>query len=83
MTFLTAAANLHAYNYGIVGMHDEFVIKLILESVIVPEFVPKTGVQVQIKDDDPVGTQGLSKLVTRGAGCLDPDIPAQVSATMR
>ncbi|KAG0150261.1 hypothetical protein CROQUDRAFT_130822 [Cronartium quercuum f. sp. fusiforme G11] len=57
MTFIIAAANLHAYNYGLKGDRDPNAIKKILETVIVPEFTPKSGVQVQVKDDEPVDAQ--------------------------
>lgn len=56
-TFIVAAANLHAFNYGLKGDRDPVAIKKILETVIVPEFTPKSGVQVQVKDDEPVNPQ--------------------------
>ncbi|KAI8450963.1 hypothetical protein BY996DRAFT_4586669 [Phakopsora pachyrhizi] len=57
LSFLIAAANLHAFNYGIKGDRDSENIKKISGSVIVPEFTPKAGVQVQVKDDEPVNSQ--------------------------
>lgn len=49
-----AAANLHAFNYGLRGETDPAAFRRIADAVIVPEFVPKSGVQVQISDSDPV-----------------------------
>ncbi|MBW0490378.1 hypothetical protein O181_030093 [Austropuccinia psidii MF-1] len=54
MTFITAAANLLAFNYGIKGDCDIDALKKTLNTVIIPEFIPKSGVQVQVKDDEPV-----------------------------
>ncbi|KAK4050411.1 E1 ubiquitin-activating protein [Microbotryomycetes sp. JL201] len=52
--FIVAAANLHAFNYGIEGTRDEAHLRKALDAVKVPEFTPKSGVQVQVKDDEPV-----------------------------
>ena len=52
--FIIAAANLHAFNYGLKGETDPAVFRKVLDTVVVPEFTPKSGVQVQIKDDEPV-----------------------------
>ncbi|BGP12152.1 hypothetical protein JCM10213_004717 [Rhodosporidiobolus nylandii] len=54
MEFIVAAANLHAYNYGLKGSRDETHIKKVLDGISLPQFVPKAGVQVQVKDDEPV-----------------------------
>jgi len=54
LDFIIAAANLHAYNYGLKGEINPDVFKQVLETVEVPVFTPKAGVAVQIKDDDPV-----------------------------
>jgi ubiquitin-activating enzyme E1 len=54
MSFIVAAANIHAFNYGIKGESDPAVFQQALDKVKLPEFVPKSGVQVQIKDDEPV-----------------------------
>ncbi|BGP04236.1 E1 ubiquitin-activating protein [Rhodotorula toruloides] len=54
MEFIVAAANLHAYNYGLMGETNLETFKRVLDQVHLPEFVPKSGVQVQIKDDEPV-----------------------------
>lgn len=54
MDFIVAAANLHAYNYGLKGEANREAFKRVLDQVHLPEFVPRSGVQVQIKDDEPV-----------------------------
>ncbi|KAK7470927.1 E1 ubiquitin-activating protein [Stygiomarasmius scandens] len=54
LAFIVAAANLHAYNYGLKGETDMNVYRKVADSVIVPEFTPQSGVKVQINDNDPV-----------------------------
>lgn len=54
MDYLVAAANIRAFNYGLKGSTDPALFKKVLSKVIVPEFKPKSGVQVQVKDDEPV-----------------------------
>ncbi|OJT04112.1 Ubiquitin-activating enzyme E1 1 [Trametes pubescens] len=53
LQYIIAAANLHAFNYGLRGETDPAVFKKIADEVIVPEFTPKSGVKVQINDNDP------------------------------
>jgi ubiquitin-activating enzyme E1 len=57
--FIIAAANLHAFNYGLKGEADQSFFKRVLKSIVVPEFVPKSGVKVQINDNDPVPESGM------------------------
>ncbi|OCH92904.1 ubiquitin activating enzyme [Obba rivulosa] len=52
--FIIAAANLHAYNYGLRGETDPSVFKKIVDEVIVPEFTPRSGVKIQVNETDPV-----------------------------
>lgn len=54
MEFIVAAANLHAFNYGLKGENDPKLFHRTLDAIHLPEFVPKSGVQVQVKDDEPV-----------------------------
>lgn len=54
MQFIIAAANLHAFNYGLRGETDPAVFKKIADSVLVPEFTPKSGVKVQVTENEPV-----------------------------
>ncbi|KAK4049633.1 E1 ubiquitin-activating protein [Microbotryomycetes sp. JL221] len=58
MEFIVAAANLHAFNYGIEGTNDEAQLRKALGGVNVPTFTPKSGVKVQVKDDEPVENSG-------------------------
>ncbi|KIL68290.1 hypothetical protein M378DRAFT_8955 [Amanita muscaria Koide BX008] len=54
LQYIVAAANLHAFNYGLKGETNPAVFRKIVDAVIVPEFTPKSGVKVQINDNDPV-----------------------------
>ncbi|GAA5962762.1 hypothetical protein JCM21900_006493, partial [Sporobolomyces salmonicolor] len=54
LEFIVAAANLHAYNYGLKGERDPQVFYRTLDAIQLPEFVPRAGVQVQVKDEEPV-----------------------------
>jgi ubiquitin-activating enzyme E1 len=53
MDFIVAASNLHAFNYGLKGETDLDLFRKIADSIQIPEFVPKSGVKVQINDNDP------------------------------
>jgi len=52
--FVIAAANLHAFNYGLKGEADPNFYRKIADSVDVPEWQPKSGIKIQISDNDPV-----------------------------
>jgi ubiquitin-activating enzyme E1 len=54
LAYVIAAANLHAFNYGLRGSTDPALFRKVVDSVIVPEFTPRSGVKVQINDNDPV-----------------------------
>ncbi|PSS35445.1 hypothetical protein PHLCEN_2v1600 [Hermanssonia centrifuga] len=54
LQYIIAAANLHAYNYGLRGDTDPVIFKKISESVLVPEFTPRSGVKVQVNENEPV-----------------------------
>ncbi|PCH41139.1 ubiquitin activating enzyme [Wolfiporia cocos MD-104 SS10] len=60
LEFIIAAANLHAYNYGLRGETDPALFKKVADSVIVPEFTPKSGVKVQVNENEPVQQEGGS-----------------------
>ena len=53
LQYIIAAANLHAFNYGLRGEMDPALFKKVADEVIVPEFTPRSGVKVQINDNDP------------------------------
>ena len=52
-----AAANLHAFNYGLRGETDPAVFKKIADSVLVPEFTPRSGVKIQVNENEPVANE--------------------------
>ncbi|KAJ3554773.1 hypothetical protein NM688_g2938 [Phlebia brevispora] len=62
LQYIIAAANLHAFNYGLKGETDPALFKKIADSVIVPEFTPKSGIKVQVNDNEPVQNDGGSDL---------------------
>ncbi|KAK0242946.1 ubiquitin activating enzyme [Armillaria nabsnona] len=67
LQYIIAGANLHAFNYGLRGETDEAVYRKVADSVIVPEFTPRSGVKVQISDSDPVpqGDDDSDTLITK------------------
>lgn len=58
LQYIIAAANLHAFNYGLRGETDPAIFRKVAESVIVPEFTPKSGVKIQINENEPVAQAG-------------------------
>ncbi|WVO16344.1 hypothetical protein L204_104019 [Cryptococcus depauperatus] len=54
MDYLIAAANLHAYNYGLKGERDPALFRKVVESIKVPEFTPKSGIKIQLNENEPV-----------------------------
>ena len=52
MDFIIATANLHAVNYGLKGETDKAYFKKVLANVIVPEFTPKSGVKIQVRENE-------------------------------
>ncbi|CAJ0755253.1 721_t:CDS:10 [Entrophospora sp. SA101] len=52
--FWSAAANLHAFNYGLKGEIDREYIKSVLNNVIVPEFTPRAGVKIQVQENETI-----------------------------
>ena len=63
LDYVIAGANLHAFNYGLKGERDPAVFKRVLDSMNIPEFKPKSGVKIQINENDPVATAGDSMLI--------------------
>lgn len=52
--FVKAAANLHAFNYGIKGDSiDDATYKKVLDSMMIPDFKPRSDVKIQANDTDP------------------------------
>ena len=58
LAYIIAGANLHAFNYGLRGETDPAYFRKIVDTIIVPEFTPRSGVKVQINDNDPVPQAG-------------------------
>ncbi|KZT12539.1 ubiquitin activating enzyme [Laetiporus sulphureus 93-53] len=58
LQFIIAAANLHAYNYGLRGESDPALFKKIADEVMVPEFTPKSNVKIQVTENEPVQQDG-------------------------
>ncbi|KAI0796316.1 ubiquitin activating enzyme [Irpex lacteus] len=54
LQYIIAAANLHAFNYGLRGETDPALFKKVADSVVVPEFTPRSGVKIQVNDNEPV-----------------------------
>ncbi|KAJ3343385.1 SPS-sensor component ptr3 [Gonapodya sp. JEL0774] len=54
LDFIIAAANLHAFNYGLKGEADRSYFKKVVSSITVPEFKPKSGVKIQVNENEQV-----------------------------
>jgi len=54
LQYIIAAANLHAFNYGLRGETDPAIFRKVADSVIVPEFTPRSGVKIQVNENEPV-----------------------------
>ncbi|KAG5646462.1 hypothetical protein DXG03_003512 [Asterophora parasitica] len=54
LSYIISAANLHAFNYGLRGETDPAVFRKVADSVIVPEFQPRSGVKIQVSENEPV-----------------------------
>ncbi|RKP05031.1 ubiquitin-activating emzyme E1 [Thamnocephalis sphaerospora] len=52
LDFILAAANLHAFNYGLKGETDRAKLRKMAADVIVPEFTPKSGVKIQVQENE-------------------------------
>ncbi|KAI8927066.1 hypothetical protein BC831DRAFT_413232 [Entophlyctis helioformis] len=59
LNFVMAAANLHAYNYGLKGETDRELFRRVASNVIVPEFTPKQGVKIAVQESE-AAQQGQS-----------------------
>ena len=58
--FVIAAANLHAFNYGIKGTSDQGVYRKVLDNMIIPEFKPDANVKIKANDSDPDPEEGAA-----------------------
>ncbi|CAD6587418.1 MAG: hypothetical protein TREMPRED_004753, partial [Tremellales sp. Tagirdzhanova-0007] len=57
MQYIVAAANLHAFNYGLKGERDPAIYRKVIESMEIPKFTPKSGVKIQINENEPVNSE--------------------------
>ncbi|KAJ3054414.1 SPS-sensor component ptr3 [Rhizophlyctis rosea] len=61
LDFIITAANLHAFNYNIKGRNDAAFFKQVLANTIVPEFQPKSGVKIQVNENEAAQSQSADK----------------------
>ncbi|CAG8616484.1 11157_t:CDS:10, partial [Paraglomus occultum] len=57
LDYIIAAANLHAFNYNIKGETDKDYFKAILSKIKVPEFKPKSGIKIQVQENEPLAPE--------------------------
>ncbi|QSL66802.1 hypothetical protein MERGE_001189 [Pneumocystis wakefieldiae] len=75
LAFIIAGANLHAFNYGLKGEVDRGIYKRVLDNIIVPDFLPKSGIKIQESDSDPnidTGIKTDSSELNNIINCLPP-----------
>lgn len=70
LSFVIAAANLRAYIYGLKGTTDENYYRKVADAVVVPKFSPKSGVKIQVNENeaDPeagAGNQDASTIIEK------------------
>ncbi|KAI0291745.1 ubiquitin activating enzyme [Russula brevipes] len=59
LQFIISAANLRAFNYGLRGETNPAIFRKVADSVVVPEFTPRSGVKVQVNENEPVDNSGI------------------------
>ncbi|XP_062040592.1 ubiquitin-like modifier-activating enzyme 1 [Lepus europaeus] len=52
LDYVMAAANLFAQMYGLMGSQDRPAVATLLQSLQVPEFIPKSGVRIHVSDQE-------------------------------
>ncbi|KAI9336082.1 hypothetical protein BDR26DRAFT_839052 [Obelidium mucronatum] len=57
LDFIIAASNLYAFNFGLKGERDKKYFQNVLATINVPEFQPKTGVKIQVQENENVQSQ--------------------------
>ena len=63
LDYIIASANLRAFNYGLKGTDDRAFVKKVVDSVMVPEFVPKAGIKIESDpkaEEDKVKQSGVA-----------------------
>jgi ubiquitin-activating enzyme E1 len=58
LQFIISAANLRAFNYGLRGETNPAIFRKVADSVVVPEFTPRSGLKVQVNENEPVDNSG-------------------------
>jgi len=83
LDFVIAAANLRAFNYGLKGSTDRAFIKKVADSVMVPEFVPKSGVKISSdpKEEEKAKQEAESSVTDEDSICeeITKQLPAPSS----
>lgn len=72
LDYVMAAANLFAQTYGLAGSQDRAAVAVLLQSVQVPEFTPKSGVKIHVSDQE---LQSANASVGEGAWLLGQESP--------
>ena len=63
MGFIIAAANLHAFNYGIkTSKTDNAYYRKVMDDMIIPEFRPDANVKIKANDNDPDPEEGAATM---------------------
>lgn len=70
LSFVISAANLRAFIYGLKGTNDESYYRKVADAVEVPQFTPRSGIQIQVNENeaDPeaaAGNQDASTIIEK------------------
>ncbi|KAJ3130581.1 hypothetical protein HK100_007942 [Physocladia obscura] len=57
LDYVIAAANLHAFNFGLKGERDPKYFKTVLAGISVPKFEPRSGVKIQVQENENIQSQ--------------------------
>ncbi|KAI8840064.1 hypothetical protein BJ741DRAFT_597827 [Chytriomyces cf. hyalinus JEL632] len=57
LEYIISAANLYAFIFGLKGERDKKYFQTVLAGISVPEFTPKTGVKIQVQENEQVQNQ--------------------------
>ncbi|XP_020936576.1 ubiquitin-like modifier-activating enzyme 1 [Sus scrofa] len=52
LDYVIAAANLFAQTYGLIGSRDRAAVVILIQSMQIPEFTPKSGIKIHISDQE-------------------------------
>ncbi|KAJ1898832.1 E1 ubiquitin-activating protein, partial [Kickxella alabastrina] len=77
--FIVAAANLHAFNYGLKGSHDREHIRDAATAVRIPKFEPKSGVKIQVNENDNAAESGNNGTDPSQLEALEASLPNPAS----